>query len=102
MNKENLIRIGGKHWEKGSQSRVYFGMDIIMAAIGLKCTYYKSGNIQSARLNGSKISNGKAVKMRMKLSNSKFYYDCNTKEFASGMDAATHKQVADYITGLIK
>jgi len=77
----SLEKIGGRRWTSGSMDRVYF--NDLAAWLGLEYTTYKSGNVSGAKLNGEDISNGSAKRLLADLSSSKFWFDCNTGEFAS-------------------
>ena len=66
---------GFKRWQKGTMDRLY----INARELGLVCTYYKSGNIQSATFNGEKISNSEAYRIK----NAKTYIDVATEELVS-------------------
>lgn len=74
MNKEQAIAImierGGKRWQKGNMDRIYFNT----SALGLECTYYKTGNIHSAEFNGKSISNSEGYRMKA----AKTYIDVDT------------------------
>lgn len=74
---EQLQAAGGKLWEKNGMRRVYF--NDLAALIGLEITLYGTGNIQSARHNGEKISNSEAARMLAGLG--KVWYDLNTNTF---------------------
>lgn len=70
-----LIDLGGSRWTKGNYDRIYFNAK----ALGLRCSYYKTGNISSATLGGEHISNTSA----RKLQDAKTYYDIKTGEVVS-------------------
>jgi len=74
MDIQRLIGIGGSEWIKDGYHRIYFNLDIMTEMIGLDLSFYKTGNIQSARLNGETISNSKAKGLLMSI-NGKFWYD---------------------------
>lgn len=42
---DKLIKAGGNRWQKGNYDRIYFNAK----ALGLKLTYYNTGNISSAK-----------------------------------------------------
>lgn len=69
------IMAAGKEWKSddGRHHRVYFDAEARMNAIGAVVSFYKTGNISSASLNGKKISNTKARKME----DGSLFYDVN-------------------------
>lgn len=79
ITEEKLEKAGGKLWEKAGMRRMYFNN--LNDYIGLECNYYKTGNISSANLNGTSISNNKARGIKSQLYNGKVYFDLNNKEF---------------------
>lgn len=56
---EKLIAMGANRWTKYGKDRLYLRRagDKLM---GLKCSYYKSGNVSYAELNGEEISHAEA------------------------------------------
>jgi len=79
---EQLQAIGGKLWESGNNKRVYFNN--LEEIFGLRVTYYSSGNVCGAKLDGDMISNSDAKYWLEFVSGSaKFYYDCNTMHFVA-------------------
>lgn len=53
---KSLESIGFRRWTKYGKDRLYATAE----AVGLSCTYYGTGNISSASLNGERISNSHA------------------------------------------
>ena len=53
---ESLIKSGWKLWEKGTMRRLYANASVL----GLECTYYTSGNIHTATIDGCTVSNSEA------------------------------------------
>jgi hypothetical protein len=97
MTIEKLVEIGGKEWKVSDKHRVYFNLDFMAEAIGLDLSFYKTGNICSASLDGEKISNSKANKILRSL-DGKFWYDVKEdKFFMKEMDRELAKQVKEYI-----
>jgi hypothetical protein len=74
-----MIEMGGKEWIKGSMHRIYFNIEALMNIVGLKCSYYNTGNISSATFDGEVISNSRAKKIIDVLSD-KFYFDCSDEK----------------------
>ena len=70
-----LTALGFNRWTKGNMDRLY----INASQLGLKCTYYKTGNISYAEFNGEKISNSRASRMKA----SKTYIDIMTGKLYS-------------------
>jgi hypothetical protein len=88
MNGREAVKRGGNEWktDDGKYHRVYFN-DLAELA-GLECTYYKTGNVRSARYRGEKISNNKAKKLLWKFRSVKLWWDCRAEEWGSkGLDA---------------
>lgn len=79
--KTKLTEMGGKLWEKGNMSRIYFDMDLVIKNAGLKISYYNSGNIAGATLNGETISNSDAKRILSALQNCKLWYDFGDAQF---------------------
>ena len=96
---EELEKMGFKRWQKNGMDRMY----INASALGLTCTYYKTGNISRAWLNGEDISNSMAYKMK----GAKTYIDLVKKclvsdneylaDAAANMIRANHKIGDKYI-----
>lgn len=61
---------GFKRWTKGNHDRLY----VDAKELGLKCTYYKTGNISNAIFQGERISNCEARRMKA----AKTYVDVKT------------------------
>jgi hypothetical protein len=85
MNTEQTIKIlaeqfNGNHWQKGDHNRVYFNSWDIAKHQGLQWSGYNSGNIRSASLDGSKISNSEARRILNGFAR-KIWYDLNSGEF---------------------
>ena len=64
--------MGFNRWTKGNMGRLY----INAAQLGLKCSYYNTGNISSATFQGSSISNCQARRLKA----AKTYIDIKTGE----------------------
>lgn len=63
MTSEMITKLeakGFKRWQKGAYDRLY----INAGALGLVCTFYKTGNISSAVFGDREISNCEARRMR--------------------------------------
>ena len=58
--KDKLISLGLKVWEKGDMERIYINHEQLKAVFGLDISFYKSGSIKKAFLNGEKLSNRQA------------------------------------------
>ena len=82
MNTQKLIELGGKEWIKGDMHRIYINMDLFYANSELQVTFYKTGNISSAKFQGEVISNSKAYK----LIPAKLYFDVKTGKFNAYVD----------------
>lgn len=78
---EQALEQIGNRWQKGSMDRIYFS-DLHKFA-GLELSFYKTGNISSATLNGHSISNSEGRRMYMKFISSycKLWWDVPTQKF---------------------
>lgn len=56
---ERYEEAGFKRWTKNGMDRLYVDAKVL----GLECTYYKSGNVSTARFNGNSISNRDARRL---------------------------------------
>lgn len=72
---ESLIRSGWKLWEKGTMRRLYVNASVL----GLECTYYASGMIHTAMIDGCTVSNSEARRMMA----AKTYIDLTTNTLHS-------------------
>lgn len=83
-----LVAAGGKEWRSESGAhRIYF--NDLAGLYGLETSRYKTGNISSASLRGSGISNSQARKIESAFFGAKVWYDVGTKTFGSkGIDGA--------------
>lgn len=61
LTAENLVKAGGRRWQKNGHDRIYFNDWATLA--GLDTTRYNTGNIWSARWRGQDISNSQAAKL---------------------------------------
>ena len=79
---EALVTIGGRDWRSsdGSKHRVYLN-DLIEFYPTLEVSYYGTGNVSSARLDGDRISNTKARRILQALDGTKLWWDANTQEW---------------------
>ena len=72
---EELEAKGFKRWQKNGMDRMY----INASALGLICTYYKTGNISNAEFRGNWISNSEGYRLK----GAKTYIDLNNKRIVS-------------------
>lgn len=79
MNIEQLKKIGGSEWQKGDYHRIYFNN--LAEIYGLTCSFYNTGNVSSASLDGEKISNSGARRILSALGDAKLWYDVNSGRF---------------------
>ncbi|KMJ46699.1 hypothetical protein AB204_02465 [Xenorhabdus khoisanae] len=77
---KKLLSMGFKAWERNGHRRIYINIERFEEVFGLKVSFYKTGNISSAKLNGEKISNSKACE----LIPLKAFYDCVNNEWNCG------------------
>jgi hypothetical protein len=103
INKEKkiakMIQMGGKEWIKNDMHRVYFNTEALMSLIGLKCSYYNTGNILHATFGGEHISNSEARKMISVLGD-KFYFDLSDEKLHYTQSRTT-TLAADIIAGVL-
>lgn len=103
---EELAQQFGRTWvsNDGTKRRVYFPETLLARLIGLRISTYKTGNISGATLDGEKISNGRADKIRTLLRFGKAYFDCHTQtlvtenlgsyadDIVAGLEALAHPE----------
>ncbi len=70
----------GNVWQKNGHHRIY--LNDLPSLYGLKVSYYGTGNVRSATLDGEKISNAAATRLLGPLSG-KMWYDVVTTQFAT-------------------
>lgn len=102
---ERMQGAGGSRWQKHGKDRMYFNRDFLMNAIGLELSFYKSGNVFHARLNGKKISNTKGSRLFNKINSAKVFYDIKTNNLEiqdnyDQLDDKHKKKINDVIAGL--
>lgn len=69
-----LAAAGGIHWiGRAGAERVYF--NDLPALFGLECSYYKTGNVFRAQLDGETISNCEAKRILADLGSLKLFVD---------------------------
>lgn len=73
-----LEAMGFKRWQKGNMDRMYINSGVL----GLVCTYYKTGNIHTARFNDYDISNSEGYRIKA----AKTYIDLVRGELVSDND----------------
>lgn len=85
--KEQLIEAleakGFKRWQKGNYDRLY----INAGALGLVCSYYRTGNISDAEFCGGQISNSEAYRMK----SAKTFIDVKTWKLHSDNDTLRYE-----------
>lgn len=85
---DELTAMGFNRWQKNGMDRMY----INASTLGLECTYYKTGNISSAKFQGYSISNSEASRMKF----AKTYIDLVKKTIVSD-----NAMLADAVAELI-
>lgn len=95
---QKLIAVGGNEWTKADKHRIYF--NDLPQWYGLECRYYNSGNIMSARLDGSEISNSDARRIMANMPE-KLWYDVTTAKFMVSFSTNTGKQIGNEIVAAI-
>jgi hypothetical protein len=73
---EALQQMGYRIWESGDKCRIY--INDLARWYGIETTHYNTGNISSATLNGSGISNSRARKLGQRFSYAKLWFDLTT------------------------
>ena len=81
LTTEILKALGAKEWKTETHHRFYF--NDLRGLYGLKMTFYGTGNISSATLDGESISNCSAKKIATELDFGKIWFDANTNQFGS-------------------
>jgi hypothetical protein len=69
----------GNEWEAHGHHRIYFGN--LESRLGLSLSYYNTGNISGATINGDLISNSEARRILGRLAGAKVFYDCKSDRF---------------------
>lgn len=87
-NFDSLTSYIGNRWNKKGD-RLYLADEFMLAAIGLECERYKTGNICYATLDGEQISNSRASRIISFIRLSKIYIDLETGEL---MNAGEHTE----------
>lgn len=77
LSVDQMIKIGGKEWERGEDHRVYFSNDLIADLIELKIYRNSRGKVSSATLKGERISNSSVSNYLP----GQFYYDVKEDKF---------------------
>jgi hypothetical protein len=77
-----LLKIGSE-WTSpdGRLHRIYFNEAVRLELYDLRLSYYKTGNIYAAWLDGERISNSQAAKLAANVCGGKFWYDFSDGEF---------------------
>lgn len=78
LNIESLRQLGSE-WQKNDKHRIYF--NDLEAWMGLDCSYYNSGNISGATLDGERISNSEARRIKGRICCSKIFWDFSDQKF---------------------
>jgi len=86
---EQLKAVGGSEWQKNGMHRVYF--HDLAAWLGLDCSYYNTGNISSARINGERISNSQARRLMHAVD--KLWFDVLTGKWMFQGDRETATEI---------
>lgn len=73
----------GKYWETpdGAKRRIYINEEGAYEALGWKFSFYNTGNVCSASVNGETISNASARNLINGLRSSSLYYDLGDGKF---------------------
>lgn len=84
FDKLAVIRSFTRSWTKPgtSEERLYLDRSSACEFIGLEVSFYKSGAVKSAYLDGEKLSNNKAQKIIDSMS--KTYFDVSSGEWVTG------------------
>lgn len=97
---EELVAVGGSHWQKNSMDRIYFNN--LPRWYGLEVDRSGSGAVRSARFRGESISNSRGDELAYAVNRGKLWFDVVTGQFmsqdlsdemASEMIAAVHDAV---------
>lgn len=74
-----LLALGGQRWQKAGMDRVY--INELPRWYGLRCSYYNTGNVSSATLDGEPISNSIARRILGDLQFAKVWFDVSDGQF---------------------
>jgi hypothetical protein len=92
---EGLKAIGNE-WQAGDKHRVYFNN--LAELFGLDVSYYRTGNVQSARLHGVSISNREARGLLNTLRAARVWYEMTDGKFWSrGLGDETRQAIVSEI-----
>ena len=86
----------GNLWEKYGKSRIYFDFSALRELAGLELTYYKTGNISSAKINGELVSNAEGRRWITKLDG--MFFDLMTGCFGNKYTRTADADVVEMIT----
>lgn len=77
--KDKLVNLELKVWKKENMERIYINSEHLKAVFGLDISFYKSGSIKKATLNGEKLSNRQAGL----LFKQNAYFDVKSSQFVN-------------------
>lgn len=80
---EKVLLAVGNEWRSpdGTKHRIYFDPAVRLRMGGLQVWHYKTGNVQSARLDGERISNSQAAELEGEILDGKFWWDFSDHRF---------------------
>jgi hypothetical protein len=81
-----ILKQIGSEWQKNGMHRIYFNH--LEDLYGLDCSYYKTGNISGATLNGELISNSEAKRIQARLAGKLWYDLADDKFYGRGLQQA--------------
>ena len=89
---EKLIENGARRWTKYGKDRLYFNATNVL---NLEISYYNTGNVRTATLNGERISNSDArryldAKAYIDLTTDELHVSAKNEEIASTIEDAVN------------
>ena len=81
---EKLVEVGGSEWQRGGKHRVYFNN--LHEWYGLKLSFYNTGNLSSATLDGDHMSNTQASRLYGRLCAGRVWWDAADGKFYGRID----------------
>ena len=95
---EAIVKIGGKEWRNPANGavRYYLNGDIWAEGIKLSVSYYETGNVRSATLDGELISNARA----RRILDTKVFWEGGSIR-TKGMDTEAGRLIREYVKGLV-
>lgn len=98
----DLIKKEGNEWENYGHHRVYFDKHLLAELGGLECSFYNTGNISSAALNGEVISNARAKRLFGILDSVNMFFDVKNNKIMGRFPAKTASDKQQFLDNVVK